>query len=228
MSPLEWAWISAGFILQSMVVSTMLRGWFRKYPFIFVYLIFSFLSTVVQVAFKFYLGPSSKEFIRAYWFGDFFGTCLVLMVIIHLIRRAMEGHPHQRPVYAGLLLGVVATAVGSVLLMEMFSRHFTLSRWMTEVSRDYYFSAVLLNAILWCTLVRRNHESKQLYLLTSGLGLKLCGSAIGHALRLTGAGVVLASHFLVVTYLLSLYVWYVALKKAPEEAPLGELTASRL
>jgi hypothetical protein len=226
MSPLEWSWLIAGLLLQSMVISTMLRGAWRNYLLIFVYLIFSFLSTVAQVSFKFYFGARSHAFFRAYWIGDFVGTCLVLLIIIGLIRIAMSGQPYQRSVYWGLLLGVAATAVGSVLLMRLLSRGWTFGRWMTEVGRDYYFSAVLLNVILWFTLMRRRNTNLQLYLLTSGLGLKLCGAAIAHALRLVGV-VWLGSHFIVVTYLLSLYVWYVALRKVPEPAPAGELTASR-
>jgi hypothetical protein len=230
MSPLDWAWVIIGLILQSMVVSAMLRGSFRRYPFLFAYLVFSILSTVVQFSFGYYFGRTSYAFVRAYWIGDFIGTCLVLFIIIHLIRVAMEGHPWRNPVYAGLLCGVVATAAGSVLLMQMFSRRFTLGRWMTEVGRDYYFSAVLLNAILWLVLMRRNRVNQQLFLLTSGLGLKLCGAAIAHALRLLDKPVWLASQFIVVTYLLSLYVWYVALRRLPEPEPVGQenFTASRL
>jgi hypothetical protein len=227
MSPLDWSWLVGGLILQCMVISTMLRGTYAKYPFVFAYLIFSFLSTVTQFSFRFYFGPSSYQFVRAYWIGDFIGTCLVLFIIIHFIRMAISGHPYERTVYLGLLLGVVGTAVGSVFLMQVYSRRFTLGRWMTEVGRDYYFSAVLLNAILWMTLLRRKNANPQLYLLTSGLGLKLCGAAISHALRLV-APVWLGSQFIVATYMVSLYVWYVALKRTPDKAPVGELTATRL
>jgi hypothetical protein len=216
-----------GLTLQSMVISTLLKGSFRRYPFVFSYAVFSLLSTVVQFSFQRYFGHSSREFVRAYWISDFIGTILLLLVIIHLIRMAMAGHRHQNTVYAGLLLGVVATGGGTVLLMREFSKTFTLGRWMTEVGRDYYFSAVLLNVILWCTLVRRNQDNKQLFLLTSGLGLKLAGAAMAHALRLTGVALWLGNHILVMSYLLSLYVWYVALKKSPDEAAVGELTASR-
>jgi hypothetical protein len=226
MSPLDWSWLVAGLLLQSVVISTMLRGSWRKYRLIFAYLIFTLLSTVAQFSFKFYFGAGSHQFFRAYWIGDFVGTCLVLLIIIGLIRTAMCGHPNQKSVYLGLLLGVVATAVGSLLLMHFLSRRFTFGRWMTEVGRDYYFSAVLLNAILWFTLLRRKNANPQLYLLTSGLGLKLCGAAISHALRLV-APVWLGNQFIVLTYMLSLYVWYVALGKAPDKAPLGELSATR-
>src|SRR2546426_5671347 len=105
MSSYDWAVVLLGMVLQSMVVSTMLKGSFRHYPFVFSYLILSFLTTVVQSSFQYYYGWSSREYIRAYWIGDFLGTFLVLMIIIHLIRTAMGGHKHRNPVYFGLLLG---------------------------------------------------------------------------------------------------------------------------
>jgi len=211
-----------GVILLSMVVSTMLRGSWRRYPFVFSYAVFAILSTVFQNALRHYYGPRSPQFVRAYWALDFVATLLVLLVIIHLIRAAMAGHPYRNPVFVGLLLGVVVTAAGSIFLMEAFSRSFTLGRWMTEVGRDYYFSAVLLNAILWCVLVRRNQD-KQLFLLTSGLGLKLTGAAMAHALRLAHAPLWLGNNILMVTYMLSIYVWYVALAKVPEPTPVAPL-----
>jgi hypothetical protein len=228
MSPLDWVWFGSGLILQSMVASAMLRGSYRRYPFIFVYVVFSFLMTFVQVAFRYYFGVSSRGYVRAYWIGDFIGTSLVLLIIVHLLRAALAGHPLQRQVYVGLIIGLVATAGGSVLLMRFLGRGFNLGRWMTEVGRDYYFSAVLLNAILWCMLIRRKHANVQLFLLTSGLGLKLCGAAIAHALRLSGVALSFSSQFIVITYLASLWVWYVALKRPEPQAgeTAGELTVT--
>jgi len=220
MSLYQAAWAFAGVVLQCMVVSAMLRGSWRRYPFVFSYTLFSILSTVVQTSVLHYYGRDSRLFARAYWTLDFVSTCLVLMVIIHLIRAAMTGHPQRNTVYLGLLLGVALTAAGGLLLTNMVSRGFLLGRWMTEVSRNYYFSAVLLNVILWMTLVRRSHDNPQVYLLTSGLGLKLTGAAIAHALRLAGTPLWLGNHFLVLTYMLSLYVWYVALKKVPAPIPV--------
>ncbi len=98
MLPLDWVWIVAGLIMQSMVICAMLRGWFRKYPLVFAYLLFSFFSTVVQVSLVYHLGRHSREYIRVYWFTDFVGTFLVLMVIIHWIRIALTGHPNQKAV----------------------------------------------------------------------------------------------------------------------------------
>ena len=229
MSPYDWAIVLLGMLLQSMVISAMLGGAVKRYPLVFGYVVFSFFSTVVQVSFQEYFGRRSKEFIRAYWVVDFIGTFLLLMVIIHFIRLAMEKSRHRSTVYWGLLLGVAGTAAATVLLMRYSGRAFTLGKWLTEVGRDYYFSAVLLNAILWMVLVRRHHEDQQLYLLASGLGLKLCGAAIAHAFRLLEKPLWLGNQVMVVTYLLSLYVWYVALQRLPAIEPVGEekLTASR-
>ena len=219
MSPYDWSLVIVGMLLQGMVLATMLKGPFRRYPLIFAYLIFCLLSTVAQFSFKHYFGPRSKEFIRAYWTCDFVGTLLVLIIIINLIRTAMEGHKYRSPVYWGLLSGVVSMAVVSSILMRSFSG-FGFGKWMTEVGRNYYFAAVLLNAMLWSTLMRSNSENKQLYLLTSGLGLKLTGAAVAHALRVTNTMVFVASQFVIpVAYLLHLYIWYVALKKFPVVLP---------
>lgn len=221
MSLLVWVFVFAGMVLQGLVLSAMLKGSFRRYPFIFSYLIAGFLSTVVQFSLRHNYGPRSREFVAFYWASDFLATFLILMIIIHLIRVAMEKHKYRNAVYRGLLLGAVATAAVSVVLMHNRSWDLLFRKLMTEIGRDYYFSAVILNAVLWCTLVRSNHENKELYLLTSGLGLQLTGAAIAHALRITGHFLAVANCILLVTYLLNLYIWYITFKRFRVEVRVG-------
>ncbi len=223
----DWFVLIVGVVLQCMVVSAMLRGPFKRYPFVFAYLVFSVLSTVVQFSSHYYFGGGSREFKTIYWTADLLATFLILMIIFHLIRTAMEGHPSRNAVYVGLLVGAVSVAAVSVALSRSHGRAFTLGKWMTMMSRDYYFSAVLLTAILWFMLMRTNNQNKQLYLITSGLGLLLSGAAIAHALRVTNTMVFLANWFLVCTYLLNLYIWYTAFKKfSSEPVPAGEEVGS--
>lgn len=221
MEPFDWGLLGVGVTLQCLVLSTILKGSLRQYPLVFVYIVVNLLSTVVQISFRHYFGPRSREFVQAYWVSDFVGTLVMLLIIIHLVRLAMEAHKYQDTVYWGLLSGVLVTGVASGLLI--YSRGFSLGRLMTQVGRDYYFAAVILNALLWVTLVRRHHENKQLYLLASGLGLQLSGAAIAHALRMTSSTspvvVGFANGFLVTTYLANLLVWYLALKRFPALAP---------
>jgi len=212
LSLIDWALMAAGFALQFLVMQVMLRGPWREYPWVFAYLVWSPLSTVVQLSFKHHFGPRSREFVRAYWTADFVGTCLILLLIIHLIWRAMEGRPNRNVVYGGLLAGVLGLAVGVVLYMRWTQRTFLLGAWMTELGRNYYFLATLLNAILWFTLMKVNHPDRRLYLITSGMGLTLSGAAIAHALRVTRTLLPLTGGLLVGSYLLSLYVWYVAFR----------------
>jgi hypothetical protein len=225
MSPLEWIFGVAGLVLQSMVLSTMLWGSLRRYPFIFAYLVVSFLSTIGQFSLKHYAGATSHQFAVVYWACDFLETVLILMIIIHLIRAAMEHHPRRNGVYFGLMLGMVLTGAISVFLVHTRGPGFNHIQWMTEAGRDYYFIAVILNAVLWSTLMRTNNENKQIYLLTSGLGLQLTGAAIAHALRInhpSPAVMFLANWVLLLgTYMLNLYVWYVALKRLPMDVPAG-------
>jgi hypothetical protein len=205
----------AGVTLQCLVIAALLDGLCRRYPFLFTYVVFSFLSTVSQIAFRYNFGPRSREFVRAYWISDFLGTFLLLMTILHLIRVALEGDRRRNRIYGGLVSCVLIAAAAGALLIDTYSRGFTWSRWMTQVGRDYYFAALLLNFVQWSTLLRVNHPDKQLYLITSGLGLMLSGAAIVHALRLTGHWITFAGYLLVLTYLASLYILRFALKKLP-------------
>jgi hypothetical protein len=213
-----------GVALQIMVLSAMLRGLWSRYPLVFSYVVVSFFATVTQESFSYYFGRASNAYREAYWIGDFAGTFLLLLVIIHLIRTAMVNHPRRSEVYWGLMLGMAATAVASILFVNGYSRGFRLGRLLTELGRNYYFSAVLLNAILWVTLMRVQHPDRMVYLFSSGLGLKLTGAAIAHALRLTTSGQTYwfaANQILIFSYLASLYVWYVAVKRFSTAVPAG-------
>jgi hypothetical protein len=225
---IELAFIGGSIILYVMVLSAMLDGAWRRYPVIFGYVAFNLFSTVTQASFKHYYGATSKAFARAYWISDFIATILILLIIVHLIRIAMERHPLRNPVCVGLLLGVVATGAISGFLVQNRSLDPLRSKLMTEVGRDYYFSAVLLVVVLWVMLIRTNQENKQLYLFTSGLGLQLTGAAIAHAIRMSSHMWLLANCFLAATYLLNLYIWYVAVKKFPAEAPLRNAVPEKL
>ena len=94
---------------------------------------------------------------------------------------------------------------------------------MTEVARDYYFVAMLLNAWLWMTLVRRGRRDRQLYLVTSGMGLMLSGAAVAHSVRLVSHFWSIGNAFLIVTYLGGLFAWRFAFQMQPTGEPAAEV-----
>lgn len=231
MSAYELAFAAGSMVLYVLLLTTMLNGSYARYPFVFAYVIASLLSCVTVGSFEYYFGHRSRQFAMAYWMSEFAQTFLVLMIIIHLIRAAMVNNKNRNPVYCGLLLGVVTTAAMSVYLVGSHSLDLAFRRLMTEVGRDYYFAAVILNALLWMVLMRNQNRDGQLYLITSGLGLQLAGAAIAHALRMTTHLWLLSNCFLVLTYLLNFYIWYVAFKKIPAKASvespfLGKITSA--
>jgi hypothetical protein len=221
MSVYEWVLLLLGVSLQLLILRAMLHGAWRRCLFLLLYIFVSFCVTVTQTSFHHYFGYRSREYAQAYWIGDFVGTFVLLALIIHLIRRAMQGHPYRDHVSWGLVLGVAVTAVASALWVGDYSRGFRAGGWLTELGRNYYFGAVLLNAILWITLIRVQHADRQVYLISSGLGLKLTGAAIAHALLLTTSYWSVANHILVFTYFASLYVWYIAVTRFPAAAAAG-------
>ena len=53
-----------------------------------------------------------------------------------------------------------------------------LSGWMTLVSRDLSFSAVILDLLLWMLLIAARRKDRQLLMLSGALGIQTHGS--GH------------------------------------------------
>jgi hypothetical protein len=115
---------------------------------------------------------------------------------------------------------MAAVSAATVLFVRLHPHGFSWGRWMTEVSRDYYFGATLLNALLWFTLTSRQSRDRQLYLVASGLGLMLSGAAAAHAVRLTGHLVAAANFFMIASYLASLWVWRRAFQTATASVPV--------
>lgn len=228
MSALSVSLIVAGIALQCLVLAAMLRGSWRRYPIAFAYMIATTLSTVVQAAFLYYYGQRSRQFAIVYWASDLICSLLVLLLIVHLIGRAMTGERRRDLVYWGLMAAMAAVMIGSAMFLRANSQRFSWNRWMTEVARDYYFVAMLLNAWLWMTLVRLDRRDRQLYLVTSGMGLMLSGAAVAHSVRLAGRFWMAANLFLVLTYLFGLYVWRFAFAKTPAVEPALEPEAAAI
>ena len=223
MSPLGWSFIAVGMALQCLVLAALLRGSWRRYPIAFVYMIATTLSTVVQVAFLWYFGQRSRQFAMAYWIADLICSSLVMLLIAHLIGRAMGGERRRDLIYWGLMAVMAAVAIASTLYLRANSQRLSWNRWMTEVARDYYFVAMLLNAWLWMTLVRLGRRDRQLYLVTSGMGLMLSGAAVAHSVRLASHFWGIANAFLIATYLGGLLVWRFAFQTLPAVEPAAEV-----
>jgi hypothetical protein len=201
------AW-AIGLWLNFLVVSAMLRGTYRQYPFAFAYSLALLISTVVEIAVNTSAQSSLNMF---YWYDEVILDVLVFCLVIAFIDQAAREAKHKVIERHWLVLGAALLTGASFLI-----RQGSLNHRMTLVSRDLNLCAVILDVILWTLLLAARRPDRRLLLLSGGLGFQLTGAVMGQSLiqlsrNLYWPGAVLE----VITSALGLYIWWRALRAVP-------------
>jgi hypothetical protein len=208
------AWV-VGVWLNVLVLSALMRGSYRRYPFVFVYALTLLFSTVVEIALR-----TAPKTLRDdyYWIDEVILDVLVFCVVIAFIDEAAR-HSRQKFIERHWLV-LVAILICAVSFAIHRSSH--LNRQMTLVSRDLNICAVILDLILWSLLLTARPPNRRLMLLSGGLGLQLTGAIMGEQLRhFSHSLFIIGAVVEVTTGFLGLYVWWRALRteRAPKTAP---------
>lgn len=202
------AW-AIGLWLNLQVISALVRGSYRQYPFVFTYAVTLLLSTVVEIGLQ-----AAPRVVRDgyYWVDEAILDFLVFCVVIAFIDEAAR-HSKQKSIERRWLILAAA-----LIFAASFAAHhgLALNRQMTLISRDLNICAVILDLILWSLLAAARRPDRRLMLLSGGLGLQLTGAIMGEQLRQFSRSLFLTGTLLeVTTGLLALYIWWRALRTAP-------------
>jgi len=217
------AW-AIGLWLNLMVISALVRGAYREFPFLFAYSVALFLSTVVEIGAKALPGAVRDGY---YWTDEVILNILVFCVVISLIDRAAQASSKKTIERRWLILSAVLLFAISFAIHH--SSHF--NRQMNLISRDLNICAVILDLILWSLLVTARRPDRCLLLLSGGLGLLLTGAIMGEQLRHQSHSLYPAGTLLeVATGFLGMFVWWRALRGArfarvPQERKGARLSA---
>ena len=220
---LQYALWAIGMALEVLAISALLRGAYKRFPLLFAYCVTLFLTTVVEVASYTAAYSGARELADKwkyyYWVNDALLQALVFAVVISLIYRAVgRGRRAMR-----VLLVAGALLIFGVSFLAHRGPMSDLSGWMTLVSRDLSFAAVILDLLLWMLLIAARRKDRQLLMLSGALGIQFTGAAIGQSVRQLARGArnfplaVAGSMLVVVSNLVCLYVWWQAFRDAPEE-----------
>ncbi len=215
MQVVQWAFIIAGAIVQVLLIAALVRGSYRDFPFLFAYAIASFLATAVEVAAILDLMGWSRYTYKYYWINDVILQILIVLLVLSLMHLSLQQNP-QRPIVMRMLgLGVVAVA--GVSLAVYWDE--PLNQEMTNVARNLSFAAVLLNLVLWMSLIRHRLPDRRVLLISGALGIQMAGQAIGHSLRQLATPrrsvpLVMAGNVVIaVAHVMCLYLWWQVLRK---------------
>lgn len=220
---LQYALWAIGMALEVLAISALLRGAYKRFPLLFAYCVTLLLTTVVEVASYTAAYSGARELADKwkyyYWVNDALLQALVFAVVISLIYRAV-GRSRRA---VRLLLIVGAFLIFTVSFLAHRGPMSDLSGWMTLVSRDLSFVAVILDLLLWMLLIAARRKDRQLLMLSGALGIQFTGAAIGQSLRQLARGArnfplaVTGSMLVVVSNLICLYVWWQAFRAAAQE-----------
>ena len=212
-----------GLPLEFLIIAALLRGGYRRFPLIFIYVIGDFLTTVVEL-------PSALGYNRGmqwaanalpavYWLDEVIMQVLVYAVVMSLIYQATDKLRSRRIVRALLIAGAILFAGISFLIHR--DTALNVGSFMTPWTRDLNLCSAILDLALWALLIASREKDHRLLLLSGGLGIQFTGEAIGTSIRqlalrtrsramsLTGGVTMLLAG------LVFLYIWWQALRAAP-------------
>src|SRR5579872_351774 len=205
------------FPLILLVIAALLRGSYRRYPFIFAYTVVSFLTAVVETAAL--VGRSSgvqlaHSYAVYYWVDDGIRQVLLFAVVISLPYQATRQARGRALVRTSLIAGAVLFLLISFLIH--YDQRAVISRWMTPWTRDLDFCSAILDLALWTILLNARKHDMEIFMLSGALGIRFAGEAIGHALRNEFPGILLAADTTVVfASLMCLYIWWQVFRASP-------------
>jgi hypothetical protein len=218
-----------GLPLQILIIGTLLRGGYRRFPFLFAYVVGDFMTTVVEVpsAVGYYQGRqwAAFAFPAVHWFNVVVMQVLVYAVVMSLIYQATGALRARRIVRASLIAGAMLFAGISFLIH--WNPALNRGSFMTPWIRDLNVCSSVLDLALWALLIAAREKDHRLLLLSGGLGIQFAGEAMGtsilqlalstrsRAMSLTGSVVMLLADLVV------LYIWWQALRTAPVRKRLG-------
>ena len=215
-----------GVPLEFLLVAALLRGEYRRFPFVFVYASAILVTTLVGIPanVNYVLHRSdlqiSRHFAKIYWINEGILQAFMLAVVISLIDRAATHARSRRLVRAGLIVGALLFAGIS------FASHYRpalehFGYWMTPWTRDLSFGSAILDLGLWTLLISSRRGDRRLLLISGALGMQFTGEAIGEALQSLSMAQKVRSLSLagsIITMLASLaclYVWWRTFRPAP-------------
>lgn len=219
------------FPLELLVIGTLLRGQYRRFPFIFAYVVAEFLVVAAEIpaywAVYHEVKSATNQRSWLYNLDEVILQVLIYAVVINLIYKATAPVQARRALRIGVVAGAILFA-GTSFLVHYYAPHANTGTWMAPWTRDLNFCSVILDLALWMLLISSKEKNLGLLLLSGGLGIRFTGEAVGESLRQLAikqhSHAISYSGSLLITFvdLLCLFVWWQAFRsKAPAKIPAG-------
>jgi hypothetical protein len=175
-----------GLPLALLVIAAMVRGPYRQFPVLFLYIVIGFVSTVAAMPLyvSYYLYRDHAMYTRmAQWsfWNDLLLEPLAYAVVINLIYASAAHVRSRRMVLMGTIGG--ATLIAGISFLIHFKPGLEHGVWLADLTRDLGLFSEILALALWGLLLSIRGRDPKLLLVTGGLGIQFTLEAIGDSLR---------------------------------------------
>lgn len=206
-----------GLSLELAIMVVLLRGQWKRYPFVFIYLIGDFLTSVLEIEPSLGYGAGTAvekhAFAKLYWVNERIMQVLLFLLVVSLVYRATSRLQPRRTL---LLFAVAGTLLfAGITFLVHFDSGLRPGKWMTPWTRDMNFFAAILDLGLWAALVGARQKDYRLLMISGALGIQFAGGAIGQALRqmsLSPLVATLTGDFISLANIGCLYIWWQAFR----------------
>lgn len=208
--------------LQVLILQAMRRGAWRRYPFLFLYVVVDLITNLIEIKPRLTyesLSPAElRQFILVFWWDERIIQATIYLLVISLIYRASTDVRPRRMLVAALVGG--SLLVAGISAAVFYDPNVVTGKWMTLWSRNMNFWAAILDLLLWATLIRTRQKDQRVLIISGALGLQFAAGAIGQALRDVSHGTVDFTSILMVSGNLScLYLWWYAFRERHRNTP---------
>ena len=136
-----------GLPLELMILAALLRDGYRRYPFIFIYVIVDFLTTVAEIPYQIDyirgIAQATTPLAPLYWIDAVIEQILVYAVVMSLVYGVSRQLRSRRLVSVLPIAGAVLLA--AISFYAHYSPQLNRGSWMTPWMRDLNFCSVVLD-----------------------------------------------------------------------------------
>jgi 4-amino-4-deoxy-L-arabinose transferase-like glycosyltransferase len=181
--PLEYSiWLLGALFEASVVVCSLLRGPFRRYFTLNLYMSMSFLVSVGRYFVLTQHGLMSSEYIYFYYYSDAILTICLYFALMGLYAIVFEELGAALRLRVFMMLLLIGTTLFSYSVVHQ-SEARMLTHYIVEISQNLYFVGLVLTYVLWAALLKLRESRVRVIQIVLSLGVYFSINAANYALH---------------------------------------------
>ena len=174
-------WVLGALLEVAVVVCALKRHSFHRYLCLNLYMVFSFVVSVVRYEVFRQFGLQSREYLYCYYYSDAVLTIFLYLALITLYLHVFDEMKVEKYVRLAAIMLLAGTALFSYAVVQQSSQRMFTS-FVYELSQNLYFVGLVLTYVLWGAILKLRETRAQLIQLVLSLGVYFSAFAATFAL----------------------------------------------